>query len=367
MTSATIEIFVRPIKKTFNFFQHIYIISTDSMGNKKILKGAPTTNKMSSMINDDLKVVYTDYKKANENFYDGDLESKDKIKIYTITGLDAEIQAKMDIMWEIGSQVNDNTQDYTLPLSMFGCAESIYHMKNSNAAGYIMAKAIGVDLKPILAEQNLWVPGINSNFDHKAMYIIIHDYIVKLEAAKLAIANDQKGLGLIINQSQEKLEIFLSHKNEYSSAEEYAKFEQLIKDLNLIWSLDVTKAYKYKMHNFNKDYYGHSPTEAFNKYIPEYRSHLMAKNGLIGYEWTVDAVDQSRVYYQVKAIRRDNTHYKSNEFVLVNKNSFYEPNYLTLIDKQCDSLAEFRTESFPFHNKLDEICIFAGDHTLNYY
>ncbi|AIL64486.1 hypothetical protein NOVO_00375 [Rickettsiales bacterium Ac37b] len=364
MTSATIEIFVRPVERTFGLAQHIYIVSADSQDHKKILRAGPETNIKTAMFTDDLKVVYLPYIEANKDLFKGDFDPKNKVKIYTITGTDAEIKAKMDKMWEIGKQVNDNNLDYKLPSSVLGCPESICHVQNSNMAANLMAKAIEVDLKPVLEEKKLWAPGIEGDFAHTIMDRVTNGYVDGLTIMQGALEakaqNTNLGLGAIIRQSKEKLEQFRSHKQEYSAAEEYAKFSQLIEDLDLGFSLDSAKASKYKIHALDKDYYGNTPVEVFNQYISEYHNKVISEGGLNSYKWAVQDSDQARVYYQVKAIRADNSNYKINEFMVINKNSYYDPNYVTLVANQCHSLSEFRVSSSPLHEKLDEICSFAG-------
>ncbi|WP_339041724.1 hypothetical protein [Candidatus Lariskella endosymbiont of Hedychridium roseum] len=182
-----------------------------------------------------------------------DLNIRNRVKVYTITGTDEEIQGKMEKMWEIGRQINSGNYDYKLPIP--GCPNSICHVQNSNTAANLLAKAANIDLKPELEKKDLWAPGIDGSLDHTNVDKFVHSAIDTLKEMQNKISNNLSGLGGFIKQSKERLEQFSFNKSKHYLAGENVKFDQLMKDLNLGLVLNTGKSYKYMM-------YGSSPIGA---------------------------------------------------------------------------------------------------------
>ncbi|AIL64472.1 hypothetical protein NOVO_00305 [Rickettsiales bacterium Ac37b] len=239
MAESNIKIFVRSVEWTAGLAQHIYIINTNSKGEQKILRAGPQYN---SMLKDDLKVVYVPYVESNENLIHSDWNPKNEIEIYTITGTDAEIQAKMDKMWEIGERVNNGNYDYKVPVIF--CPPVICHVQNSNTVGYLMAKSIGIDLRPILLEKKLWAPGVDGRLDHTIMDKFVKTSLennaeYKANLAKYGEYTEEEfkvlGLDYIMAQNKENIKA-----DQIKSLQEYANFEQLMQDLKLNWEVIIT-------------------------------------------------------------------------------------------------------------------------------
>ncbi|MFV9904029.1 MAG: hypothetical protein AB8U15_03430 [Rickettsiales endosymbiont of Dermacentor nuttalli] len=83
MTEAKINVLVRPVKETFGLAQHIYIIGTDSKGEKKILRTGTEYDNIASMLTDNLKSVYTIHKEENEKLFPNDWKPENSIEVYT--------------------------------------------------------------------------------------------------------------------------------------------------------------------------------------------------------------------------------------------------------------------------------------------
>ncbi|AIL66138.1 hypothetical protein NOVO_09120 (plasmid) [Rickettsiales bacterium Ac37b] len=372
MTSSTIEIFARPVKKPLSFTQHLYLVSTDSQGNEKILRSGPECPGFVASFTNDLKVVYADYTKENQKLFDGDFNPSNKVKLYTITGTDIEIQDKMEKMWEIGKQINAGNYDYKLALSVLGCSESICHVQNSNTVANLFAKSIGVDLKPILDQKKLWAPGIDGHLDHTIMDKYTHNYIDGLTRMQNILDGIREAqaqssnidLEAIIRQSKVKVEEFRAHKGEYSAAEEYAKFTQLMKDLDLAFVLNDNTSYKYIAYSgtFRPNVYGNSIAEMFNKYKEVEKQYCLENGDNREIIFTIKSMTEDKVFYASDMLPNNQIRgswHRDGEFS-IEKNPDYDPNYLTVLDKQCHSLSEFRDASSPLNAKLDEICTFAG-------
>lgn len=361
MQSSTIEIFARPVERTFGLVQHLYIISTDSQGHKKILRAGPETNKGSGMLTDDLKVIYTDYIEENRELLGEDLKRENRTKVYTITGTDEEVQGKMDKMWEIGQKINAGNYDYKLPTP--GCPESICHVQNSNTAAKLFAKAVNIDLKPALEEKKLWAPGIDGHLDHTNMDKFVHRAIDTLKDMQNKIANDLSGLGNFIKQSKERLEQFSFNKSEHYLAGENIKFYQLMKDLNLGFVLNTGKSYKYIMYGsspIGAKYYCNAAIECFNKQYDHCKKFNMKMFGKTC-NWEVQKLDTYSIEYLWKGTTPLNLPVQGVSRFDIQDNNFYNRDYLTTIAKQCNNLSSFRDDkSLPFYEQIDSICSFEG-------
>ncbi|AIL64842.1 hypothetical protein NOVO_02235 [Rickettsiales bacterium Ac37b] len=231
-----IKIFVRPVDWTAGLAQHIYIVGTKSKGEQTILRAGPERTGLDSMITDNLKAVYVSYKAENKDLFPGDWDPEHFIEVYTLTGTDAEIQAKMDTMWEIGKQVNSGNYDYKVPLPIRNVPNTVWHVQNSNTVGNLMAKSIGVDLKPLLLAKKLWAPGIDGHLDHT-----ITDQIIKAHREHNSKYGEytqesfkQAGLTSIMEHNKEQAEQFIAER-ETSCTQEYTDFENLMQNLNLDW------------------------------------------------------------------------------------------------------------------------------------
>ena len=152
---AIIEIRARDVKYTAGIFQHLFVIHTDSKGERTVLRGGPG---LGGEMLGDLKIIKMPYKIFNGK-PPVDWITKIVPSIIIAQGSDAEIDLLVDKMWARGQEINKGGYDYKLPIG---------HVQNSNAAVAEMVKASGLELKlPRNKDGNFVnVPGVENYIHH---------------------------------------------------------------------------------------------------------------------------------------------------------------------------------------------------------
>ncbi len=126
--NATIELKAKDVGGTLGLAQHLYILKTDTQGNKQILLGGPYPN---NMLYGDILVVNIKYGpeiKDYEIHHDWDvglntLDANNNTRTPKATHLsstlvtadDAKINAIFDKMWQKGESINAEKYDYKIP------------------------------------------------------------------------------------------------------------------------------------------------------------------------------------------------------------------------------------------------------------
>lgn len=195
MHKAKIEIFSRPIKYTSILGEyaphHLYIIYTNSKGDKFALRGGPERDGIGMLV-DDLKIT-------NEVFNDSHIDNprqkpEEHISVEIASGSDEEMSGLFERMWKIGQEINAGNYDYKIPVpdivaKFFGVGAM--HCQNSNTAVYVMVTGAELDVKiphhP--SGQLASVPCLNSHFDETAMDKVIDVLSNNKDAEKMKIVD----------------------------------------------------------------------------------------------------------------------------------------------------------------------------------
>lgn len=154
ISESTIEVAVRDVDNTLGFFQHIFIIHTDSKGEKTVLRGGPGVG---GFLLGDLKVEKALYEVVNSKKPVDWQENPQRIVI--AKGTDAKTSALVDKMWARGQEINKGGYDYKLPIG---------HVQNSNTAVAEMVRASGLELKLPRNKDGSFVnvPGVETYIYH---------------------------------------------------------------------------------------------------------------------------------------------------------------------------------------------------------
>lgn len=219
MKTAKIEVWTRDVKVPFEIpilgkGQHLFIIHTNSGGDRTILRGGPQND---NMLLDNIKIIQSPYTKFidGKQVYDW---FPDAPRIIIAEGTDEEMQALVDKMWTKAQEINQGNYDYKLPtfgmpdkvLSMLLNSNSLYlsdienehlnqnrakpeeyfsfsHVQNSNTAVKLMVEAAGLQLKLPKHHDGteIWVPGIESNeFKHTVIDGLLRQLSEKFSVSK---------------------------------------------------------------------------------------------------------------------------------------------------------------------------------------
>ncbi|MHC0449153.1 MAG: hypothetical protein ACRY3E_03540 [Candidatus Lariskella arthropodorum] len=77
--------------------------------------------------------------------------------------------------------------------------------------------------------------------------------------------------------------------------------------------------------------------------------------------WEIQKLDTYSIEYLWKGTNAMGQPVQGISRFDIRDNNFYDPDYLTTIAKQCDTLSPFRDDKLsPFHEQIDSICSFEG-------
>jgi len=175
---AKIEIYARdvdlfqPFRPVLgeNTPQHLFILYTDTKGNKEIIRAGPEKDGIAGIATSNIEVVRQKYERT-ETYRPKDWvepEQLAQLPKTTYTGTEADMSAKFNKMWEAGEQINLGKYDYKLAAPWKTEAPELWHSQNSNASARHIVIHGGLDfITPKYASgKEVFVPGVNAEFKH---------------------------------------------------------------------------------------------------------------------------------------------------------------------------------------------------------